>query len=485
VDRHSIKFRLTLWNVAAFAVILLVFGGGVYGFVHTSLLFQTDDWVRRNLVLVTVEVTKAFREPARTGAPGDTSVQVPSPRTGTNTLDPRINLSNLDRLLGVTLFQVVGKDGTSYSTLRWTTLGLPAARWEDADPYDPFWIDVKGHSFRAARVRVHVGPGYQIVVARDAVVLIENLRGLTLVLLIALPLALMLAVLGGWLLAGHALAPVAQMAATARAITAEELDARLPVANPQDELGRLALTFNSTLDRLAGAIGRLKQFTADASHEMRTPLTAMRSVGEVALRDVQDAEDGREAISSMLEETERLAFLVDDLLLLTRGESGQSKGVHEHLDLSALLVACTDDLLVLAEERGQTLTVEVNGPLTVIGDVRMLRRAIINLLDNALKYTPDGGVIQARVFARSRSEVCLEVQDSGPGIAEEYREQVFERFFRVDSARTHEGGGTGLGLAITKMTVELHGGRIELESVLGEGSTFRIVLPMAADSIAG
>jgi len=281
-------------------------------------------------------------------------------------------------------------------------------------------------------------------------------------------------------LAGRVLAPVGAMAETARKISAESLADRLPVGNPQDEFGRLATVFNDTLSRLDEAFEQLRRFTAGAAHELRTPLTAIRSVGEVALQRSPSVAGYREVIGSMLEEVDRLTRLVDSLLTLTRGESGRIRPSLELVDLSGLAANVVEHLKVLAEEKEQSVTLDAVGKVSVTCDPALLRLGLINVLDNAIKYTPVGGRIRVRAGETAPGEAAIEVEDTGLGIPAVHQARVFERFYRVDEGRSREAGGTGLGLATARWAVEVNGGRIELESEEGKGSLFRIVLPRAA-----
>jgi len=289
-----------------------------------------------------------------------------------------------------------------------------------------------------------------------------------------------LAVAGGYFLAGRVIAPVGAMADKAREITAESLAERLPVDNPADEFGRLAVVFNETLSRLQDAFERLRRFTADASHELRTPLTAMRSVGDVALQSPLDPAAYRDVIGSMLEEVDRLTRLVESLLTLTRADSGKLQLAPELLDLRALADNVISQLRVLAEEKLQSLTLCAPAPLHAMGDAALLRRALMNLLHNAIKYTPTRGTIRVELKAIHSGEAVIEVHDSGPGIPAAHRDLVFERFYRVDASRSSEGGGVGLGLAIARWAIEANGGRIELASDERKGSLFRVFLPTAS-----
>jgi len=248
-------------------------------------------------------------------------------------------------------------------------------------------------------------------------------------------------------------------------------------------MGRLASVFNETLSRLEASFEQMRRFTADVSHELRTPLTAIRSVGEVGLRESRDAQKYRAIIGSMLEEADRLSGLVDRLLTLSRAESGQAKLSVEAVDLRELAEDVVSYLGVLAEEKGQSLTVQAVGTPRGSGDRVVLRQSLINLVDNAIKYTPAGGRIQIRV-ADTAAGPSVTVSDSGPGIAPEVRTRIFDRYERGGRARADDIGGSGLGLAIAKWAVEVNGGQLSLESTEEAGSTFRITLPRALATAA-
>ena len=269
------------------------------------------------------------------------------------------------------------------------------------------------------------------------------------------------------------------MAERAQSITADRLHDRLPIGNPNDELGRLASVFNDTLGRLESSFDQMRRFTADVSHELRTPLTAIRSVGEVGLRERRDDRAYRGIIGSMLEEVDRLASLIDRLLRWSRAETGQTKLAQEVIDLRDLADDVVGYLGVLAEEKQQSLAVEQVGTPWGLGDRQVLRQALIDLVDNAIKYTPEGGAIQVRV-SESAENVTIEVIDSGPGVAPELRTRIFDRYGRGESVGPGGAiGGAGLGLSISKWAVEAHGGHLTLEPSTGAGSTFRITLPRA------
>jgi signal transduction histidine kinase len=303
-------------------------------------------------------------------------------------------------------------------------------------------------------------------------------RDLLFILLFGLPVGIAMAGLGGYTLARRALAPVNHMAERARYITAERLSDRLPVDHPDDELGRLATVFNDTLGRLESSFDQMRRFTSDISHELRTPLTAMRSVGEIGLRTGRSASVYRGVIGSMLEEVDRLSCLVDRLLALSRAEAGQAKLSAEETDLAELAGDVVAHLGVLAEEKRQALTFEdIGGSVTMVDRV-VLRQALINVIDNAIKYTPAGGSVEVRVGG-STSTAWVEVRDSGPGVGADGHARIFDRYYR-DQQHGATVRGSGLGLAIAKWAVDVNGGKLTLEQSTSAGSTFRITLPAVA-----
>lgn len=278
-------------------------------------------------------------------------------------------------------------------------------------------------------------------------------------------------------MAGRTMRPIVEMTEQARRITSESLSRRLPNPNPHNEIGELAGVFNETLARLEASFDALRRFTADASHELRTPLTALRSVGEIALRGSDDAESLRETIGSMLEEAQRLHDLADTLLLLARVESGRTAVELSTVALGPMIEGIADRLEVLAAEKRQKLLVDAAPGVSAMADRVLVEQATANLLHNAIRYSPPDTTIRIAVSGREDSAV-IEVSDEGPGIASEHHERIFERFYRIDKARSRADGGTGLGLALARLFVGQCGGDITLSSEPGRGSTFRIRLPM-------
>jgi heavy metal sensor kinase len=303
------------------------------------------------------------------------------------------------------------------------------------------------------------------------------------VLGIGLPLTVILVALTGYLVAARALKPVDSMAQRAAQITAEQLNERLHIENPNDELGQLGGAFNATLARLERSFDQLRRFTADASHELRTPLTAIQSVGEVSLKMPGDVSYYRDKIGSMLEETNRLTQLVDSLLTMARADSGRVQLHRAEINLFDLAEETVGLLEVLAEEKQQSILIDGERSISVTADRTILRQALVNLLHNAVKYSPEHGDIRLRI-RETEQDAIVEVEDSGPGIAPEHRTRIFERFYRVDKSRNRAAGGAGLGLSIAQWAVSAHGGTIEVQSESGSGSIFRISLPKHASLVA-
>lgn len=272
------------------------------------------------------------------------------------------------------------------------------------------------------------------------------------------------------------LLPLRDMALRAETITASQLDQRLPIENPNDELGHMARVLNDLLERLQDSFDNLKRFTADASHELRTPLASIRSVGEVGLQRLHTAEEYRDTIGSMLEEVTRLTEMVDGLLSVSRADAGEvtlHRTTFSPLDLAREVVGL---LGLLAEEKGQQIQIEGEGNLLVNADRMVLQRGLANIVENAIKYGPSASQISIHVRG-SGDCVDISVEDSGETIPEDLRHKVFERFFRIDASRSREAGGSGLGLAIAKWAIEANGGSISLGAGRGGGNRFLVRLP--------
>jgi heavy metal sensor kinase len=460
IQPRSVRVRLTLWYIGVMLVVLGVYAGAVYTFVRGNSSELLDERLHDDFDWASDMLAQR----------ADGSI-APYDETGEGD-SPWLQVYSLDGQL-------------LYDTPEARRNPVPASD-KLAAKADERIVSVPGVKppYRVMSGGARIGGRPVVVqVARSEGSIIQDQHQLLYILLLGLPIAVAAAGVGGYVLARRALAPVDRMAERARSINAERLNARLPVDNPDDELGRLATVFNETLTRLESSFDQMRRFTADASHELRTPLTAIRSVGEVGLRSRRDESAYREIIGSMLEEVDRLALLVDRLLVLSRADTGQAKLSIDIVDIPQLAAEVTEQLGVLAEEKRQSIDVRSSTVPKWIGDRVVLRQALLNLVDNAIKYSPDGGNIEVHV-SQLPDGTIIEVSDSGPGIPAELHSKIFDRFYRVDKARSRENGGTGLGLAIAKWAVEVNGGHLTLEPNNGAGSCFRITLPQTATSPA-
>lgn len=444
----SVRTRLTLWHLSIMALILAAFALGVYGHVRERLFALIDDRLDKSLAIISIAVQ-----------------------------DGPKRLAEIERHMHVLPFRVYEDGRLLYESRDWSKEGLNAARMAPAHGH---WILnlPNGHIYHLKEKVVPLGERRLFVrTAKSGDQIHHDIGRLRYTLMGGFPLALLLSLAGGYFLAGRLLEPLRHLTTRARAISADNLSQRLAVPNPHDELGQLAAVLNEVFTRLEESFDRLKRFTQDAAHELRTPLAILRSVGEVGMQERCEAGDYREVIGSMLEEVYRLARLVDDLLTLSRADSGSLNLQHKTEDLALLCQEVIDCLRVLAEEKQQALSFTASEKLLASVDRGTLRLAVINLVANAIGFTPAGGEIRVGL-KQSDGSAVIEVEDNGPGIAKQHQAHLFERFYRIDSSRSHERGGAGLGLAIAHWVVAANGGRIEIDSDIGLGSRFRIVLPL-------
>jgi heavy metal sensor kinase len=304
------------------------------------------------------------------------------------------------------------------------------------------------------------------------------LHGLLLAIAIGLPVVVTIAIAGGYLLMRRALRPVDEITQSAERITSRNLSERLPAPQTGDEIERLSVGLNRMIARLDESFQHIHRFSADASHELRTPLTILRGELEAAVQQPQITPELRETLGSALEETERLSRIVESLMAIARLDAGEAKVELAHFDLAELTSSTTEQMRLLAEDKNIALRCEAKQHVGIEGDRSRLKQVIVNLVDNAIKYTPAGGHVGVKVYASNGCGV-LEVNDDGVGIPAEALPHIFERFYRADKARSRQMGGAGLGLSIIKAIVTAHGGQVNVESVEGRGSRFLVELPIA------
>ncbi len=458
----SIRFRLTAWYAVVLFLMLVIYATATFVAVRREFVEQLDEQLHDEF-----ETAEGLLTPT----PGGGIVW-----SGERRRDP-----DDDEDRGV---DVRAADGSQIARTG-AAAALPPlaagtasaqARYESIVANDRHWRTLTGAALVGGRSVV-------LRATRSEERLRAQLREVLTVLVLGLPLVVVLAAVGGYVLARRALTPIDRLAAEARRITAERLHERVSVPNPHDEVGRLATVINDTFGRLESSFDQLRRFTADASHELRTPLSVIRGIGEVGLGETRTPAEYKEVMGSMLEEVDRLSNLVDTLLRLSHGDAGTVRLSRQALDLGQLTRDVVSSLGVLAEERSQHLNLgEVRAGVTVAADRLILREAITNVVDNAIKYGGRASTITVQVWSEG-NDALLAVTDQGPGIAPEHRERIFDRFFRLDEARSRDGGGTGLGLAIAKWAIEVNGGQISVEGDASEGSVFRIALPITTAPI--
>jgi heavy metal sensor kinase len=451
----SIRVRLTGWYAVVLSLMLVVYAAATFVAVRQEFQEQLDDQLHDDF-----ESAEGFLTPTPDGRVAWSADRHHDPDNdedrGSDVWSP-----NGDQL---------GRSGAS-SALPPVALAAAGAQahYESMVAGGRRWRTLIGTTLVSGRSVV-------LRVARSEERLREQLSEVLKVLVLGLPLVIALAGLGGYLLARRALAPIDHLAVEARRVTAERLHERVSVPNQHDEIGRLAAVINDAFARLEASFDQLRRFTADASHELRTPLAVIRGIGEAGLVETRTPAEYKEAIGSMLEEIDRLTTLVDTLLRLSHGDAGTVHLSRESLDLGQLTREAVASLALLAEERRQQIAIQAADGVTVRADRLVLREAITNVIDNAIKYSPMAASIALSVRTDGPDAV-IEVVDQGPGIPAEHRERIFDRFFRVDTARSRDAGGSGLGLAIAKWAVEINGGSIRVDAAATGGSVFRISLP--------
>ncbi len=472
-----VRVRLTLWSTAVVAVVLLATAATSYSLLARFLSRRTErdlaETARTALSSMRV-VAQGVPDSARASALNEAADRL-------RFADRRVLFYQGDRLVAASRVPPVGPTRAPFllPPLAPTTLQavLRAGGSAVLPPPAPGTAHVRAYVRELRPPRGRPG-GFTVAVlgsTREEDALLAAAR---MAFLLAIPLGILLAGLGSYLLARQSLAPVAAMTRRASRIGAATLEDRLPVPASGDELAELASVLNLLLGRLHDAFEQQRRFMADAAHELRTPVAVLRAEADVALsRAERPGAEYRETLGVISEEAIRLSTIVDDLFTLARADAGEQALRREPVQLAELLRDTGRSLGRVAEQRGVDLTVEAPPPLVVEGDEGLLRRMLSNLVDNALKYTPPGG--RVRVTAQpDDAMVRISVRDTGPGIPAAARERVFERFYRAEEVRaSDEVGGAGLGLPIARWIAEAHGGTLRLQETGPEGTTFTATLP--------
>ena len=481
---RSLRFKLTLWYVFLLGVLLVAFSSFLYLTLSKSLYRDVDNKLRSLAELIASESAS------------------PLSKFGFGNLDQTLEATMNLRPIGkfIQVLDESGKIGPksdnlrnvqlpiSLNALKNASMGLTTYETSRSVGNTPLRIVTlpiaeKDHTMRIVQVASSLED------VEDA------LNTLLLILTITVPSILILASVGGQFLAHKALKPVDQITQTARMITSQNLNQRIPPLKVKDEIGRLVETFNEMITRLDQSFCQIKQFSSDASHELKTPLTILRGEVEVSLRKERNPTEYQKILKSNLEEIDRMTHIVEDLLLLSRADSGEIQLAHKELSLSEIVREIVPQAQFLGESKRLSIhTFLPESQITILGDRLRIRELFLNLLENAVKYTEQGGNITIQLAKNhtpppggnngngvdpGRTGFAeIKVTDTGIGIAKEDQRRIFDRFYRVDKARSREQGGSGLGLSICKWIVEAHHGTISVESDLGKGSSFTVLLPL-------
>lgn len=484
----SIRFKLTLWYVLILGILLISFSTFLYFTLSNSLHRDVDNKLRSLAELIAAESSS------------------PLSKFGFGSIDQALELSLDLKPIGkfIQVLDESGKIGRRSENLKNVQLPVSLQTLKNATQGI---VTFETHRVGNLPLRIITYPVKEnhhitriIQIASSLEDVEEALNKLFLILLITVPSALVVASLGGQFLARKALKPVDQITHTARVITTKNLNQRIEPLKVKDEISRLVDTFNDMISRLDQSFNQIKQFTADASHELKTPLTILKGEVEVALRRERTPSEYIQILESNLEEINRMSKIVDDLLWLSKADIGEIKIQKEEVNLTALIQELVDQMSLLAQsKRIQIQTVHHNGSeeIRIYGDALRMRELFLNLIDNGIKYTEEGGEITIHLQKETSLQneemigssdgrkigfAKVTISDTGIGISKEDQRKIFNRFYRVDKARSRDQGGSGLGLSICKWIVEAHQGEIEVESEPGKGSSFIVKLPLYSPS---
>ena len=462
---ETLRARLTLWYVSVLAVALFVIGGLIYALLARALYERIDESLH---VVVEIAMTSLAND---LGEGQDVADAARS--TAAELGSTRQMLAVYDA--GGTLLAVEGRDADLHIELP-PLEEIPAGEELLITVVERNDLDDR-HRLALRRVDIPAHATTYIVAAgRSLEPTDEELESLRRILAYVGPIALVIAGIGGWFLARQSLSPVVAMAERARRIGVEDLGGRLPVANPRDELGKLAATFNELLGRLESSLMQQRRFMADASHELRTPVTTARTAASVALQQpTRDEDDYRQALQIVEEQTIRLSRIVDDMFTLARADAGNYPFQRGPMYLDEVIEEVVRSARVLAAAKAIDVAAITVPSAAFAGDEDLIRRLIGNLVDNAVRHAPKASRVTVDL-TKDDGQYLVRVSDSGPGIPPEIQPRIFERFYRLDAARTYD-GGAGLGLALARWIAREHGGDVTLTQSSDEGTTFTVRLP--------
>ncbi len=482
----SIRLKLTVWysvvllaGVAAFGIIAYLYTGATLSRNLDISLRNEAQWLQEILEGRLAPYRERLRNPRfdilRPPAQQDTTSPTESQEETSadyaiwNKIYEHTLLDSKKQF--VYIFNRRGK--TFYRSFNLGTDTLPSPH--DLKPYHVIVTTAElGHQkVRMAALNTRF---YRIRVAYPEAEIAEVLQNLFSIFLFLIPVVFLISVVGGYFLAKQSLKPVNEITQTAREITATNLRQRIAVINPKDEIGRLTETLNDMIGRLEASFQQVRQFSMDASHELRTPLTIMRGEIELTLKRNPGASSLKSTLASVLDEVLRMSSIVEGLIFLAKADSGSAKLDRKATRLDLLVGEIEEDAEVLAERKKINVSIAKLDQTTIIGDAIRLRQLMLNLVDNAIKYTPEGGKVTLSLV-RVNGNANFVVEDTGIGIPENDLASIFDRFYRIDKSRSRQPDGLGLGLSISKWIAEAHGGSLMVESNVGKGSKFTVVLP--------
>lgn len=467
MNTRSVYFRLTAWYSSLVIVISLAFGAYIYRSVQGGLYLEIGQLFNNRIHSIASNILK------QTYDPDEIARQI------SVLYFPESNnrFIRITRAAGVVVYASGNPMDGSFEAGEIPALRSAKAGW--------FIVPLRSrHDILMVARTVEVNKEtYTIEVGMPVGELDSTLKGLLTALLLGLPIVMLSVSVGGYLLVRRALKPVDDMRTTAMKITFGNLSNRLPVAQTGDALELLSQSLNQMLERLEAAYAQLSRFSIDASHELRTPLTIMKAELESLLNEksVQKSLELQTRVASMLEEAERLSHIVESLFAISMLDSRETSMNTQLLDMSELVRSVTDQMLLLAEEKNITVSMELEKAVWIKGEKARLKQVIVNVLDNAIKYTPSSGHIRLKVY-RSAGNAVLSISDTGIGIPAEALPHVFERFYRADKTRSRSMGGAGLGLSIVRAICLAHGGNVRIESIENKGTTLMLEYPLADET---
>ncbi|MGC8669420.1 MAG: sensor histidine kinase [Chthonomonadales bacterium] len=483
---RSLRARLALWHAGLLALTLVVLAALTLillrRFLHSRADKLLEDYADQTARSIAVELYQSSLQP-RPERPRFLNKELQEWSRQIQVVDAYNNV--VDR-----------SDGLASHTLP-TSMDARVNALKGRTTFETFY-DLGEHPVRVVTVPVQMGHDvpYLVQAAASLEGVDDALRRASLILVVLTPSVFVVSLLGGWILVGRSLRPVDEITRTALAIEHTNLDRRIAEPATDDEIARLASAFNEMIARLDRSFRQIQQFSADASHELKTPLTSIRGEAEVALMAELTPEGYRAVLRSIVDEVERMSAIVENLLILARADAHQIQVRRERVALHEMVMSVYEQMEPLARRRGVSLEIGPMVEAEVEGDPLWLPQILINLVNNAVKYTPAGGTVTVSVTTlglpsaaapaakpdavpQKPPTALIAVEDTGPGIPPEHLPHIFDRFYRVDAGRSRDAGGVGLGLNIAKWAAEAHGGTITVQSEIGKGSVFTVELPLA------